>query len=149
MYELVRQIWQEERIPEEWKEIILVPVHKKGDRDRCENYRGIAYKILSNIKMGKIKPCIGKVIGDYQNGFGDGRSVIFNIFTLKIINEKLWEYNQSIYLLIFKRHMTLHRYALWKCMKEFIIPAKLINMCKTCTKDKKCSWNRRNIVNLF
>jgi len=54
MYEVVRQIWEEERIPEEWKETIIVPIHKRGDRDRCENYRGIAlgnaaYKILSNI----------------------------------------------------------------------------------------------------
>ena len=23
---------------------------------------------------------------------------------------------------------------LWKCMEEFKIPTKLINMCKTCTK---------------
>jgi len=42
MYELVRQIWEEERISEEWKETIIVPIHKRGDRDRCENYRGIA-----------------------------------------------------------------------------------------------------------
>jgi len=98
MYELVRQIWEEERIPEEWKETITVPIHKKGDRDGCENYRGIAlenaaYKILSKIILGKIKPYIEKVMGDYQNGFRDGRSVIDNIFALKIINKKLWEYN--------------------------------------------------------
>jgi hypothetical protein len=40
-------------------------------------------------------------MGDYQNGFRDGRSVIDNIFALKIINEKIWEYNKSgQYLLI-------------------------------------------------
>jgi len=27
MYELVRQIWEEERIPEEWKETVIVPIH--------------------------------------------------------------------------------------------------------------------------
>jgi len=32
IYELVRQIWEEERIPEEWKETIIVPIHKRGDR---------------------------------------------------------------------------------------------------------------------
>ena len=42
MYELVTQIWEEERIPEEWKKTIIVPIHKRGDRDRCENYRGTA-----------------------------------------------------------------------------------------------------------
>ena len=74
MSELVRQIWEEERIPAEWKETIIVPIHKGGDRDRSENYRGIAlgnaaYKILSTIILGKIKPYIEKVMGDYQNGF--------------------------------------------------------------------------------
>ena len=68
MYELVRPIWEEEKIPEEWKEIIIVPIHKRGDRERHENYRGIAlgnaaYKIVANIILGKIKPCIEKVMG--------------------------------------------------------------------------------------
>jgi len=49
---------EEERIPEEWKETIIVSIHKRRDRDRCENYRGIAmgnaaYNILSNIILGK------------------------------------------------------------------------------------------------
>jgi len=96
IYELVRQILWEERIPEEWKEAIIVPIHKRGDR--CENYRGIAlgnaaYKILSNIILGKIKPYIEKITGDYQNGFRDGGFVIDNIFALKIVNQKIWEYN--------------------------------------------------------
>jgi len=42
---------------------------------------------LSNIILGKIKPYIEKVMGDYQNGFRDERSVIENTFALKIINE--------------------------------------------------------------
>jgi hypothetical protein len=99
MYELLRQIWEEERIPEEWTETIIVPIHKTGDRDMCENYRGIAlgnaaYKILLNMIFGKIKSYIEKFKRDYQNGFRDGRSVIDNIFAFKIINENLWEYNQ-------------------------------------------------------
>ena len=69
IYELVRQIWEEERIPEEWNETIIVSIYKKGDRERCENYRGIAlgnaaYKILSNIILGKIKPYVENITGD-------------------------------------------------------------------------------------
>ena len=101
IYELVRQIWEEERIPEEWKETITAPIYKKGDRDMCENYRGTAlgnaaYKILVNIPLEKIKPYIKKITGVYRNGFRDGRYVIDNKFVLKIINEKIWEYNQSV-----------------------------------------------------
>jgi len=94
---------------------IIVPMYKKAGSYRYENYRGIAlgnaaYKILANIVLEKIKPYIEKIISNYQNGFRDGRAVTDNILALKIINEKIWEYNQSVqvYLLIFKRHMTLY-----------------------------------------
>jgi len=33
---------------------------------------------------------------------------------------------------------SVHIDTLWECVEEFKIPTKLINMCKTCTKDKKC-----------
>ena len=64
-------------------------------------------------------------MGDYQNGFRDGRSVIDNIFALKIINEKLWEYNQSVQYLFIdfqKAYGSVDRDMLWKCMDEFKIP---------------------------
>jgi len=142
MYELVRQIWEEERIPERWRETIIFLIHKRGDRNRCENYRGIAvgnaaYKIFLNIILGKIKPYIEKVMGDYQNGYRDGRSVIDNIFAFGIINKKLWECNQCVQYLFIdfqKAYDSIHRDAQWKCMKEFKIPTKLINMCKTCVQ---------------
>jgi len=90
---------------------------------------------LSNIILGKIKPYIEKVMGDYQNGFRDARSEIENIFALKIVNKKLWEYNQSVQYLFIdfqKAYDSIHRDMLWKCMKEFKIPTKLINMFKIC-----------------
>jgi len=54
---------------------------------------------------------------------------------VKIVNEKLWEYNQSVQYLFIdfqKAYGSIHRDALWKSMKEFQIPTTLINMCKTC-----------------
>jgi hypothetical protein len=38
---------------------------------------------------GKIKPDIKKIMADYQNGFRGGRSIIYSVFVLKIINEKI------------------------------------------------------------
>jgi len=140
IYELVRLIWEEERIHEEWKETIIVPIYKKGDRDKCENYRGItfgnaAYKILVNIILEKIKPYIETITGDYQNAFRYGRSVIDNIFILKIINKEIWECNQGVQYLFIdfqKAYDYVRRDMLWKWMEEVKIPKKLINICKTC-----------------
>ena len=46
-------------------------------------------------------------MGDYQNGFRDGRAVIDNIFALRIINKKLWEYNQSVQYLFTDFHICI------------------------------------------
>jgi hypothetical protein len=82
---------------------------------------------LSNIIFGKVKAYIEKTMGDYQNGFRDGRSAIDKIFVLKIINEKIWDYNQNLQYLFIDFQTacaSIHRGTLWKCMEEFNIPTK-------------------------
>ena len=34
-------------------------------------------------------------------------------------------------------YVTMHRDTLWKCMEEFKMPKKLINMCKTCVQKQE------------
>ena len=42
IHKLIVSIWNKEELPEEWKESITVPIHKKGDKTDCNNYRGIS-----------------------------------------------------------------------------------------------------------
>ena len=80
---------------------------------------------MANITLEKNKLYIEKITGDNQNGFRDGISVTDNIVVLKIINEKIWEYNQSVQYLFIdfqKAFDFVHRDTLWKCMEEFKIP---------------------------
>jgi hypothetical protein len=69
-------IWSKEELPEEWKELILVPIYKKGDKTKCSNYRGISllptmYKILSSILLSRLTPYAEETIvrGNHQCGF--------------------------------------------------------------------------------
>ena len=39
IYKLIISIWNKERMPEEWKKSIIVPIYKKGDKTDCNNYR--------------------------------------------------------------------------------------------------------------
>jgi hypothetical protein len=50
---LTNSIWNKEEFHEEWKESLIVPIYKKGNKTDCNNYRGnsllpTTYKILSN-----------------------------------------------------------------------------------------------------
>jgi hypothetical protein len=54
IHNLINSVWNKEELPDQWKEPIIVPVHKKGGKINCNNYHGISllstsYKILSNI----------------------------------------------------------------------------------------------------
>ena len=58
IHKLITSIWKKQNLPEELKESIIVPIHKKGDKTDCNNYRGISllpttYKILSNILLSR------------------------------------------------------------------------------------------------
>ena len=74
IHKLITSIWKKEKLPEEWKESIIVPIHKEEDKKDCNNYRGISllpstYKILSNILLSRLVPYEKEIIGDYQCGF--------------------------------------------------------------------------------
>jgi hypothetical protein len=37
IHKLIISIWNKEELPEDWKESIIVPIHKKGDKTECNN----------------------------------------------------------------------------------------------------------------
>ena len=74
IHKLIIAIWNKEELPEEWKESVIVPIHKKGEKTECNNYRGISllpttYKILSNILLSRLIPYAEEIMGDHQCGF--------------------------------------------------------------------------------
>jgi hypothetical protein len=81
IHKLIISIWNKEELPEEWKESIIVSIHKKGDKTDCNNYRGISllpttYKILSNILLSRLIPLAEEIIGNHKCGFRRNRSYI-------------------------------------------------------------------------
>jgi hypothetical protein len=54
-------------MPDQWKESIIVPFHKKDDKTDRNNYRGTSqlstsYKILSNILLSRLGLYIDEII---------------------------------------------------------------------------------------
>jgi hypothetical protein len=56
---------------------VICPIHKKGNKQNCNNYRGIAplnvsYKVLSNCILSRLKGKAEEILGNYQGGFRPG-----------------------------------------------------------------------------
>jgi hypothetical protein len=92
LHKLINSIWNKEELLEQWREPIIVPVYKKGNKTYCSNYRGIsllsaAYKILSKILLSRLAPYAEEIIEDHQCGFRRNRSTTDHIFCIRQILE--------------------------------------------------------------
>jgi len=87
IHKLIKSIWNKEELPEEWKELITVPIYTKVDKTDCSNYRGISlmpttYKILFNILLSRLTPYAEEIIGDHQCRLRHNRPITDHIFCI-------------------------------------------------------------------
>jgi hypothetical protein len=136
-------------LPQQWKESIIVPNHKKGDNTECNNYQGIfplstAYKILSSILLVRLTPYASEIIGDHQYGFDCNRSTINQIFYIQQVLDKKWKYTGMVHQLFIafkKAYDSIKREVLYSILLKFGIPKKLVRLIKMClneTYSKAC-----------
>jgi hypothetical protein len=70
IHKLIKPVWNKEELPDKWKESIILPIHKNGDKSDCNNYCGTSlvstsYTVLSNILLSSLSPYIDEIIGDH------------------------------------------------------------------------------------
>ena len=143
LYGLLRKIWSSESIPEDWKQGLLVKLPKKGDLTQCKNWRGImllsvASKILCRIILDRMKDALDGHMRDEQAGFRKNRSCCDQIATLRIIIEQTLEWNQTLYMVFVdfeKAFDSLDRETLWKILRHYGIPDKIVKMIKLFYED--------------
>lgn len=146
IHKLIECIWEEEHMPEKWNCGIINVIHKKGDVTECSNKRGITllnvgYKILAVLLYNRLAPYYERAIGDYQCGFRRNRSTIDQIFALRQIDEKMWEYNTVTWRLFvdFKAaYDRTYRSSVYEAMADAKIPPKLISLTRMTMRHSKC-----------
>ena len=132
LHKIVIFVWEKEEIPG-----LLVKLAKKSDLSLCGNWRSIMLlpipsKVLTRVILNRIKVAVDEALRYEQAGFRKDRSCIDQIATLRIIVEQTIE-SSPLYLLFVdfeKAFNSLDREAMWRILRHYGIPNKIINMLK-------------------
>lgn len=102
--EAFNEILETGMIPQQFKESILFPIHKKGDMSDPKNYRGIsflnaAYKIFVSVLNNRLCDWmnLNSKLKEFQAGFRSGYSTSDNIFILRSIAGTFLELKKRSY----------------------------------------------------
>jgi len=143
---IFQEIWETERIPPEWREGTIIKLPKKGDLSYCTNWRGITLlsvtcKIFGRIILRRISGAVDSVLRQEQAGFRKGKSCVDQIFTLRQILEQVNEWNASLcvaYIDFEKAFDSVHRPMLWKILRHYGVPVKIVNLIASLYENFEC-----------
>lgn len=139
LHQIITNIWNSEKIVQEWSSSVICPIFKKGDPTKVDNYRGIslldtAYKVLSIAILRRIEAFAIDIVGKYQCGFTKGRSTSDHIFMLRQTMEKYYEFDKDLHMIFidFKQaYDSVDREQLWIVLQNIGLPKKLVNLIKS------------------
>ena len=132
--------------PEDWKESIILPLFKKGDRTDVNNYRGISLCNISSKLYGfvinkRLQEWIDKynVTGE-QAGFKKDHSTIDHMFTLLAAVQKQFANDRKLYVAFVdfeKAFDSVSRRLLWPVLLKNGIKGKLYRCLKSMYENVK------------
>ncbi|KAK3514069.1 hypothetical protein QTP70_002908 [Hemibagrus guttatus] len=132
---LFNRVLESERMPEEWRRSVLVPIFKnKGDVQSCSNYRGI--KLMSHtMKLWErvVEARLRKVVEicEQQYGFTPRKSTTDAIFALRILMEKYRDGQTELHCVFVdleKVYDRVPREELWYCMRKSGVAEKYVRV---------------------
>ena len=138
LHGLLNEIWVKEEVPNDWKQGLIVTIPKKGNLSECKNWRGIMLlsvpsKILCRIILDRMQEPLDKIFRKEQAGFRKNNSCTDHIASLRIIVEQCIEWQSSLFINFVdfeKAFDSLDRNILWKLLRHYGIPIKLVNLIK-------------------
>ena len=132
--------WKEGRVPEDWRKAVIVPIYKgKGEKDVCNNYRGISLlsvvgKLYGRVLIERVKEKTERCLREEQCGFRQGRSCVDQIFTVNQVCEKYLDKNKSVYMAFMdleKAYDRVDRKGVWRVLENYGIGGKLLKSLKS------------------
>ena len=137
--DLFRRMWDEEVIPQELKDASIIRLYKKGNRQLCDNYRGIsllviAGKMLAQVLLNRLRVHLEQgLLPESQCGFRGGHGTVDMIFAGRELQEKCQEQYDDLFITcidLTKAFDTVCRDGLWQIMEKFGCPIKFTSLVR-------------------
>ena len=137
LHTLTCSVWNTGVIPTDWKRGLIVPIWKgKGDARECSNYRGVTLlsvpgKVFARVLLNRIRQQLLDHQRPEQSGFTPKRSTVDRILALRVLTERLREYDRAVlaaYIDFKKAFDSVSREALWRLLELRGIPTRLVRL---------------------
>ncbi|CAI5472419.1 unnamed protein product [Closterium sp. Yama58-4] len=134
----VKQFEESATLPPAALEAVTVLLHKKGAKDRVQNYRPITllnstYKLVARVLANSMRKVLHKVISEEQYGFLPGRRLADGVSLIADIVEAAKCKDEDWYLLLVdfqKAFDSVSRNYLFGTMERMGFPRKFVQWCE-------------------
>ena len=136
LHRLTILIWRQAKVPQQWEDVVITVLHKKGDKTECGNYHGIslvshAGKVFLKLvarRLGAYCETKGLLLEE-QCGLRPDRSTTDTMFVVRRLQEFGRKAGVSLHMCFIdlqKSYDTVDHTLLWQVLTRIGVPPQMI-----------------------